>query len=221
MVLDLRDNPGGLLDQSVKVAGLFMDGGTVVSTTGRLLESRKVYPASGSRRTDGIPLAVLVNGGSASASEIVAAALQDSGRAVVIGTSSYGKGTVQTVLHLENDGELTVTWAKLVTPEGYILHEHGVVPTVCTADLGDDDSSLARAIQLGTNTGSGLTARPRASLDEQGWTELRKSCPAQRVDRAVDLKLAERLLEDPVLYTRALNATPIQAARTAAVPATQ
>ena len=221
IVLDLRDNPGGLLDQSVKVASVFLRGGLVVSTVGRRRESRREYPAESNRAIDAIPVVVLVNGGSASASEIVASALQDRGRAVLIGTSSFGKGTVQTVLELLNDGELTVTWAKLVTPEGYVLHEHGVVPTVCTADLGDDDSSLARAIQLGTNTGTGLTARPRASLDEQGWTELRKSCPAQRVDRAADLKLAERLLQDPVLYTRALNATPIQAARTAAVPATQ
>jgi len=216
MVLDLRDNPGGLLDQSVKVASLFMEGGTVVSTTGRLLESRKVYPASGSRRTEGVPLVVLVNGGSASASEIVAAALQDSGRAVVIGTSSYGKGTVQTVLHLENDGELTVTWAKLLTPEGYILHEHGVVPTVCTSDLGDDEQSVARAIQAGTAAGTGLAARPRAALDEQGWTDLRKTCPTQRVDRSIDLKIAERLLQDPGLYSRALAVTPTPLSRTAA-----
>jgi len=216
IVLDLRDNPGGLLDQSVKVASLFMEGGTVVSTTGRLLESRKVYPASGSRHTDGIPIAVLVNGGSASASEIVAAALQDSGRAVVIGTSSYGKGTVQTVLHLENDGELTVTWAKLLTPEGYILHEHGVVPTVCTANLGDDDPSITRAIQIGTTAGTGPAARPRAALDEQGWTDLRKTCPTERVDRSADLKIAQRLLQDPALYSRALSVTPTPLSRTAA-----
>jgi carboxyl-terminal processing protease len=216
MVLDLRDNPGGLLDQSVKVASLFMESGTVVSTTGRLLESRKVYPASGSRRTEGVPLAVLVNGGSASASEIVAAALQDSGRAVVIGTSSYGKGTVQTVLHLENDAELTVTWAKLLTPEGYVLHEHGVVPTVCTADLGDDDQTVTRAIQVGTAAGTGLAGRPRAALDEEGWTDLRKTCPTQRVDRSVDLKIAQKLLQDPVLYSRALSVTPTPLSRTAA-----
>ena len=79
---------------------------------------------------------MLINGGSASASEIVAAALQDAGRAVVIGSSSYGKGTVQTVLRLPNNGELILTWARLVAPSGYPLQPHGVVPTVCTADLG-------------------------------------------------------------------------------------
>ncbi|HTS92030.1 MAG TPA: S41 family peptidase [Stellaceae bacterium] len=216
IVLDLRDNPGGLLDQSVKVASIFLHGGIVVSTVGRRRESRREYSAESTRAIDGIPLVVLINGGSASASEIVASSLQDRGRAVVIGTSSFGKGTVQTVLELLNDGELTVTWAKLVTPEGYILHEHGVVPTLCTADLGDDDGSVTKAIQQGSTTGTGLSGRPRIALDDKGWTELRGSCPAQRVDRSVDLKIAERLLQDPVLYTRVLNAMPIEAARTAA-----
>ena len=221
IVLDLRDNPGGLLDQSIGVANVFMQGGQlVVSTAGRLPESKKQYFAEPNHLTDGIPMAVLVNGGSASASEIVAAALQDSGRAVVIGTSSFGKGTVQTVLELVNDGELTVTWAKLLSPEGYTIHEHGVVPTVCTADLGEDSASFAHAIQIGTSSGTGLAASPRSALDEQGWKALRNSCPAQRVDRVADLKLAEELLRDPALYARALNVTPTHLSHTAAVPAT-
>ncbi len=221
IVLDLRDNPGGLLDQSINVANVFLPGGLVVSTAGRLPESRKQFYADPSHLTDGIPMAVLVNGGSASASEIVAAALQDSGRAVVIGTSSYGKGTVQTVLELVNDGELTVTWAKLLSPEGYVIHEHGVVPTVCTADLGEDQASFTHAIESGTTLGTGLAASPRAALDEQGWKALRDSCPAQRVDRVADLKLAEELLRDPVLYSRALSVTPTPLSHTAAIPTTR
>lgn len=216
IVLDLRDNPGGLLDQSVKVASLFLDGGLIVSTVGRVPESQQRFYAAPTHMTDGIPLVVLVNGGSASASEIVAAAMQDTGRAVVIGTSSFGKGTVQNVLELPNDGELTVTWARLITPEGYILHEHGVVPNVCTSDLTDDDTSLARAVQRGTTLGTGLAANPRVALDDQGWRDLRQSCPAERVDREADVKIAERLLADPSLYGRAINATPTTLARTAA-----
>src|SRR5262249_4914393 len=119
-------------------------------------------------------------------------------------------------LHLENDAELTVTWAKLLTPEGYVLHEHGVVPTVCTSDLGDDDQTVAHAIQVGTAAGTGLAGRPRAALDGQGWTDLRKTGPAQRVDRTVDLEIAERLLQDPLLYSRALSVTPTPLSRTAA-----
>jgi carboxyl-terminal processing protease len=216
IVLDLRDNPGGLLDQSIKVSSLFLDGGLVVSTVGRVPESKQRFYAAPTHVTDGIPVAVLVNGGSASASEIVAAALQDTGRAVVIGTASFGKGTVQNVLELPNEGELTVTWARLITPEGYILHEHGVVPTVCTTNLNDDDSSLAHAVQVGTTRGTGPAANPRVTLDDQGWKDLRQTCPPERVDRDADLKVAERLVSDPTLYSRALNATPTTLARTAA-----
>ncbi|HUN46906.1 MAG TPA: S41 family peptidase [Stellaceae bacterium] len=221
IVLDLRDNPGGLLDQSISVANVFLSEGLVVSTAGRLPESRKQFFAEPSHLTDGIPMTVLVNGGSASASEIVAAALQDRGRAVVIGTSSFGKGTVQTVLELVNDGELTVTWAKLLSPEGYTIHEHGVVPTLCTADLGEDQASFSHAMEVGTTLGTGLAASPRSALDEQGWKTLRDSCPAQRVDRVADLKLAEQLLRDPALYARALNVTPTRFSHTAAVPTTR
>src|SRR5262249_52074259 len=124
VVLDLRGNPGGLLDQSVAVADLFMTDGPIVSTKGRNPDSVQFYRAAPDDILAGLPIVVLVNGGSASAAEIVAAALQDSGRAVVVGSASYGKGTVQTVLRLPNDGELTLTWAKLISPAGYTLHEH-------------------------------------------------------------------------------------------------
>ncbi len=100
LVLDLRNNPGGILNASVDVAGLFLDGGTVVYTEGRLANSDVHYDADPDDASSGAPLVVLINGGSASASEIVAGALQDHGRAVVMGTSSFGKGSVQTVLPL-------------------------------------------------------------------------------------------------------------------------
>jgi len=208
IILDLRDNPGGLLDQSVDVLDAFLDSGVATSTLGRLPESRKSYEVDPMHLSDGTPMVVLINGGSASASEIVASTLQDSGRAVVIGTSSYGKGTVQTVLDLMNEGELTVTWAKLITPEGYVLHEHGVVPTVCTSGISGDSVSMHEALVRGTMAGSGPAARPRAALDEQGWKQLRDGCPAERIDRDADIKIAEELLRDPALYGRALGALP-------------
>ena len=130
IVLDLRGNPGGLLDQAVSLANLFIAKGPIIATIGRHPASHQYFAASGHAAVPTIPLVVLINGGSASASEIVAAALQDVGRAVVIGSSSYGKGTVQTVMRLPNDGELTLTWARLVTPSGYYLQSHGVVPTL-------------------------------------------------------------------------------------------
>ena len=138
IVLDLRSNPGGVLDEAVSLADLFLRQGPIVSVVGRHPASRQYFEASGRSTVPDVPMVVLINGGSASASEIVAAALQDAGRAVVIGSSSYGKGSVQTVLRLPNNGELILTWARLVAPSGYPLHRHGVVPTMCTADLPDD-----------------------------------------------------------------------------------
>ncbi|MGB9644529.1 MAG: S41 family peptidase, partial [Stellaceae bacterium] len=136
------------------------------------------------------------------------AALQDAGRAVVVGSASYGKGTVQTVLHLPNDGELTLTWAQLVAPSGYLLHQHGVVPTLCTSDLGEDDHSVLIAMQraVASSPAQPNATRARASLDENDWAQLRRSCPARPGDREIDVKVAKRLLSDPVLYSQAVHA---------------
>ena len=207
IVLDLRGDPGGLLDQAVSLADVFIAKGPIVATVGRNPASRQYFEAAGDAVAPRIPIVVLVNGGSASASEIVAAALQDAGRAVVVGTASYGKGTVQTVLRLPNDGELILTWAELVAPAGYSLNGHGVVPTICTSDLGDDAQSIETALQRAGQAASAAiaTLTPRASLDERGWADLRRSCPPRSGDRAIDVAVAERLLADPVLYSQALH----------------
>ncbi len=207
IVLDLRGDPGGLLDQAVSLADVFLAKGPIVATVGRNPASRQYFEASGDAIAPRIPIVVLVNGGSASASEIVAAALQDAGRAVVVGTASYGKGTVQTVLRLPNDGELTLTWAELVAPAGYSLNGHGVVPTVCTSDLGDDGQAIATALERagGAAAGAPVTTVLRTSLDDTGWAELRHSCPPRAGDRSIDLAVAERLLADPVLYSQAVH----------------
>lgn len=206
IVLDLRGNPGGLLDQAVSLADLFIVKGPIIATVGRHPASHQYFAATGHSIAANVPLVVLVNGGSASASEIVAAALQDVGRAVVIGSSSYGKGTVQTVMRLPNDGELTLTWARLVTPSGYYLQEHGVVPTLCTSGLSDDDRSVDAALARPAAAGTVSASRPRVSLDEQAWTALRQTCPARPGSPALDVKLAERVLSDPARYSAALGA---------------
>jgi carboxyl-terminal processing protease len=208
IVLDLRGNPGGLLDQAVSLADLFILKGPIIATVGRHPASHQYFPASGRGIAPNTPLVVLINGGSASASEIVAAALQDAGRAVVIGTSSYGKGTVQTVMRLPNDGELTLTWARLVTPSGYYLQEHGVVPTLCTSGLSDDEQSLELALRQTTTVAPGAlsSSRPRASLDERAWSMLRQACPARPGSPALDIKIAERVLADPTRYGQAVSA---------------
>jgi carboxyl-terminal processing protease len=205
IVLDLRGDPGGLLDQAVTLSDLFITKGPIIATTGRHPASHQYFAATGHGIAPTTPLVVLINGGSASASEIVAAALQDVGRAVVIGSSSYGKGTVQTVMHLPNDGELTLTWARLVTPSGYFLQEHGVVPTLCTSGLTDTDSSVDATLRRIADPPA-EAARPRASLDDAAWSVLRKTCPTQQGSPALDLKIAERVLSDPSRYSAALGA---------------
>ncbi len=204
IVLDLRDNPGGLLDQSVDVASLFLSGGEVVSTIGRNPQSMQRFNVTDTHDTETLPMVVLINGGSASASEIVASALQDSGRAVVIGTSSYGKGTVQTVLRTQNDGELTVTWAQIITPDGYFLNTHGVVPTLCTAKLDDTDASAGALLSGTPSPVPAALAVPRAALDDAGWRQLRGRCPPGHDKRGIDRLVATRLLDDAPLFRTVL-----------------
>jgi carboxyl-terminal processing protease len=130
-VLDLRNDPGGLLDQAVAIAGDFVDGGTIVSTRGRdgKVTRRYTAPKRGDRLA-GVPMVVLVNGASASASEIVAGALQDYKRATIMGTRSFGKGSVQTVIPLAGKGAVRLTTDLYYTPSGRSIQGHGVVPDI-------------------------------------------------------------------------------------------
>jgi carboxyl-terminal processing protease len=130
LVLDLRNNPGGILRASVDVAGLFLDGGNVVYTKGRLENSDTSFDADPLDATNGVPLVVLINQGSASASEIVAGALQDRGRAVLMGTRSFGKGSVQTVLPLSDSRAIKLTTALYFTPNGRSIQAEGIVPDI-------------------------------------------------------------------------------------------
>ncbi len=130
LVLDLRNNPGGVLRASVDVAGLFMDGGKVVYTEGRLPNSDMNFDAAPTDFTSGTPLVVLINSGSASASEIVAGALQDHGRAVIMGTRSFGKGSVQTVLPISDSRAVKLTTALYFTPNGRSIQAEGIEPDI-------------------------------------------------------------------------------------------
>lgn len=130
LVLDVRNNPGGLLDQAVGVSGLFLNQGEVVSTRARDEENTLKYSAKGPDITNGLPIVVLINNGSASASEIVAGALQDHKRAVIIGEKSFGKGSVQTVLPLGNYGAMRLTTARYYTPSGKSIQATGIEPDI-------------------------------------------------------------------------------------------
>jgi carboxyl-terminal processing protease len=130
VIIDLRNNPGGLLTQAIRVSDAFLEKGEIVSTRGRLPEDGDRFNAQPGDLAMGKPIVVLINGGSASASEIVAGALQDHRRAIVIGTKSFGKGSVQTVMPLRGDGAMRLTTARYYTPSGRSIQALGVSPDI-------------------------------------------------------------------------------------------
>ncbi|HSC66795.1 MAG TPA: S41 family peptidase [Cellvibrio sp.] len=170
IILDLRNNPGGVLQASVEVVDAFLDGGQVVYTQGRLDNSNISYNAEAGDLTAGLPLVVLINDGSASASEIVAGALQDHQRAVIMGTRSFGKGSVQSVIPISNDRAIKLTTALYYTPKGRSIQAQGIEPDVNVervkiADIqqgsGTTEADLAR--HLGnTKGGEESTSKDRA-----------------------------------------------------------
>jgi carboxyl-terminal processing protease len=129
-VLDLRNNPGGVLNAAVEVSDAFLDHGTIVSIKGRLPDSNREFTANPGDLLNGKPLVVMVNGGSASASEIVAGALQDHHRGILVGAKTFGKGSVQTVLPLQNDAAIKLTTARYYTPSGKSIQAEGITPDV-------------------------------------------------------------------------------------------
>ncbi len=130
VVLDMRNNPGGLLDQSVKVSDLFLDKGEIVSTRARKAEDVQRWNATPGDAAQGLPIVILINGGSASASEIVAGALQDHKRAIVLGTRSFGKGSVQTIMPVTGGGAMRLTTALYFTPSGRSIQKDGIKPDI-------------------------------------------------------------------------------------------
>ena len=130
VILDLRNNPGGLLDQAVAVSDAFLDKGEIVSTRGRRSEDAQRYNARQGDIAGGLPMVVLINGGSASASEIVAGALQDHHRAILLGTRSFGKGSVQTIIPLPSHGAMRLTTARYYTPSGRSIQAKGIDPDI-------------------------------------------------------------------------------------------
>ncbi|MBF0427096.1 MAG: PDZ domain-containing protein [Magnetococcales bacterium] len=135
LVLDLRNNPGGLLDQAVQVADAFLESGRIVYTKGRIPGKDMSFDAQPGDLSDGVPMVVLINGGSASASEIVAGALQDHKRAVILGTQSFGKGSVQTIFPLSDGSGLRLTTAQYFTPNGRSIQAKGITPDLVVEDL--------------------------------------------------------------------------------------
>ncbi len=145
LILDLRNNPGGLLDASVKVVDLFLDEGIIVSTKGRLKDQNMEFSAHAGGQDYNFPLVILINGGSASASEIVAGALQDHNRALILGTQSFGKGSVQTIIPMTDGAGLRLTTARYYTPNGISIQATGITPDYLIAedDLTDEKTDTS------------------------------------------------------------------------------
>jgi carboxyl-terminal processing protease len=162
MVVDLRNNPGGLLEQAVAVADIFLDRGEIVSTRGRRTDNIQRFNARRGDLIDGRPMVVLINGGSASASEIVAGALQDHDRAIVMGTQSFGKGSVQTIMPLPGHGAIRLTTARYYTPAGTSIQAKGIVPDI------EVQQSRVEVIDQGVAGRREADLRGRLENDQQG-----------------------------------------------------
>jgi carboxyl-terminal processing protease len=177
LVLDLRNNPGGVLQASVEVADAFIRSGLIVYTEGRLANAKSQFSAQPDDDADGIPLVVLINGGSASASEIVAGALQDHKRAVIMGTDSFGKGSVQTVVPLSEESAIKLTTARYFTPNGRSIQAHGIAPDIVVERakvemLPRGDSVTEADLQRHLTNGDGKAERDSRSRRESKQDEL-------------------------------------------------
>ena len=205
VVLDLRNNPGGLLDQAVAVSDLFIEKGKIVSTRGRRSDSIQRFNARAGDIGKGRPVVVLINGGSASASEIVAGALQDHRRALVLGTKSFGKGSVQTIIPLAGRGAIRLTTARYYTPSGRSIQAKGIEPDIRvpqakveTVDKGRgrDEASLRNRLksedELNGNTGAEKVGEPANGRSEAARDDYQLS-------RALDLLRGIALFEGKVL----------------------
>ena len=210
MVLDLRGNPGGVMTQAIMLADLFLVSGKILTTRGRHPSSRHEYIARGNDILNNLPLVVLINGKSASASEIVAAALQDQQRAIIVGSASFGKGSVQSVSRLPNGGELKLTWSQFITPSGYILHGLGVPPAICLrGDEETADEAIARSLEKISVLQDVMSSWQEVEVsDKEARRSLRATCPSNAQNRALDVEVAEKLIRDPELYRRIIRISP-------------
>ena len=184
-VLDLRNNPGGLLEQAVYVSDLFLEKGEIVSTRGRDSENPETYKAKPGDVINGLPLVVLINGGSASASEIVAGALQDHKRAIILGTQSFGKGSVQTIIPVNPYGALRMTTARYFTPSGRSIQKKGISP-----DIVVEEAKLEKVKKRNGNRESDLRGaldNPNQEMENNDTNNEKESINDFQLSRALDL----------------------------------
>lgn len=190
LVLDLRNNPGGVLQSAVEVADHFLTKGLIVYTKGRIANSELRFSADPADASEGVPLVVLINGGSASAAEIVAGALQDHKRGVLMGTDSFGKGSVQTVLPLNNDRALKLTTALYFTPNGRSIQAQGIVPDVEVARAKvtrEQDSENFKEADLAGHLGNGNGGADKPSSGKVKAAQARPQDDDYQLNQALNL----------------------------------
>jgi carboxyl-terminal processing protease len=199
-IIDLRNNPGGLLDQAISVSDDFLDRGAIVLTRGRNIEETQRANARLGDIADGKKLVVLINGGSASASEIVAGALQDHKRATIVGTRSFGKGSVQTIIPLGSDGALRLTTARYYTPSGRSIQAKGIVPDAVVAEeLPDELKQKAEAEE--TLGEANLRGHLKGESEEDGGQGGSLAYVPDDKEKDTQLKYALDLLRAPAPAT--------------------
>lgn len=189
MILDLRNNPGGVLPAAVAISDAFITSGLIVYTEGRSEDAKLKYTATPSDILDGIPLVVLVNGGSASASEIVAGALQDHKRAVILGTKTFGKGSVQTILPMSGGTALKLTTARYYTPKGRSIQAKGIVPDIIVEEAKITKANNGKRLREADLTGH----LENDKANKKNKSKKSKKKKDQKKDDAADYQLNEAL----------------------------
>jgi carboxyl-terminal processing protease len=186
LILDLRDNPGGVLNAAVAISDAFLTSGTIVYTEGRIRDSQLKFKAAPDDVLEGAPIVVLVNGGSASASEIVAGALQDHKRAVIMGQQTFGKGSVQTIVPVNERTAVKLTTARYFTPNGRSIQAEGIVPDILLGNVqltkGEESTTRLKEADL-----AGHLANPEDNGDDKGVKKngADKKKPAEETDYAL------------------------------------
>ncbi len=205
-VLDLRNNPGGLLSEAISVTDMFLEQGEIVSTRGRKMDDGERYNARSGDLAAGKPIVLIINGGSASASEIVAGALQDHNRAIVLGTKSFGKGSVQSILPIGKDGAIRLTTARYYTPSGRSIQALGVAPDIIVSqrprisdkDLNESEKNIKRVTESDLR---GALSNDSLSDDEKEQLELER----QNQQKAKEIKQQDYQMSYALDVIKGLN----------------
>ena len=206
IVLDLRNNPGGLLEQAIAVSDAFLNQGEIVSTRGRTNRGQQRFNATKGDISDGLPIVVLINSGSASASEIVAGALQDHKRAIIMGTTSFGKGSVQTIIPVQKDSAMRLTTAKYFTPSGRSIQATGIVPDIIVKQSKVEEIELNRFSERRESDLRGHLDNPKEESEDP--SEIAKDNSNEDINKSdfidYQLDIALDLLEGISLYNKDL-----------------